>query len=182
MKLSGGYGSAGYYSMFNYDFFLEQIRLVVEEIGYKWITDKMIYSLIEKNTAAISVSESELIPDDMSFDVLFYNHYSLSGNTNEKKQILLKFASVLEHKDNELNEESPALKRDLFFAFNNLNIRHNNVDPNGDAYKPIVAAMSSTELESLYDEIYQMCLLAVMLIDNKERKEKFRLLRESFKA
>lgn len=54
--------------------------------------------------------------------------------------------------------------------FNNLNIRHNNVNSNDSKYKAYVAKMSCNELEHWYDETYQMCLLAILELEHKERK------------
>ena len=63
------------------------------------------------------------------------------------------------------------LEKDLFYLFNNLNIRHNNVEPTDSGkYKPFVAQMKSEELEYWYDETYQMCLLAFLQLEHLERK------------
>ena len=56
---------------------------------------------------------------------------------------------------------------------NNLNIRHNNRSKKDKSkYKEYVANMSKTRLEKWYDELYQMMLLAFLLLDNIERKKK----------
>ena len=66
------------------------------------------------------------------------------------------------------------MKDDLFFLFNNLNLRHNNVDPsNKGKYKRIVSELDKGELEHWYDETYQMCLLAFMELEQVERKKAF---------
>ena len=53
---------------------------------------------------------------------------------------------------------------------NNMNIRHNN--KSGKNKKELIAQMSDEELESWYDELYQLLLFCVLIKDNKERKDK----------
>ena len=40
-------------------------------------------------------------------------------------------------------------------------------------YVPAIAEMKSDELESWYDEVYQMCLLAFLRLEQDERKIEF---------
>ena len=49
-------------------------------------------------------------------------------------------------------------------------VRHNNKD------NPIIASMSEEEIEAVYDDIYQMWLLAMLELDNVERKKRAREL------
>lgn len=51
-----------------------------------------------------------------------------------------------------------------------MNIRHNN--KSGKNKKELVAQMGDDELESWYDELYQLLLFCVLIEDNKERKDK----------
>ena len=46
-------------------------------------------------------------------------------------------------------------------------------------YKEYVAKMSEEELEEWYDELYQMILLAFLMIDNVERMEKIKKLKHN---
>ena len=56
---------------------------------------------------------------------------------------------------------------------NNLNIRHNNRSKKDKSkYKEYVAKMSKVRLEKWYDELYQMMLLAILLLDNADRTNK----------
>lgn len=56
--------------------------------------------------------------------------------------------------------------------------RHNNSNKNDlTKYKEYVAKMSEEELEEWYDELYQMILLAFLMIDNVERMEKIKKLK-----
>lgn len=65
---------------------------------------------------------------------------------------------------------------------NNLNIRHNNKNKGDKNYKEYVAKMRKNRLEKWYDELYQMILLAFLLMDNAERAEKVKELKEKINA
>ena len=152
----------------NIPFILEQIRLVIEAIGYTSASDDGKTIFVEKSPVAIAVSESDLIPAELSYKVLEYDHYALKGDIEKKKHIILQLAQILEAKSKELQKISSSLKDDLFFLFNNLNLRHNNVK-----YKRIVSELDKGQLEHWYDETYQMCLLAFMELEQAERKKAF---------
>ena len=62
------------------------------------------------------------------------------------------------------------IKFDLFDLYNNFHLRHNNEE--GRFKKPYVVNMSNEEREPYYDDIYQMSLLAFLLLDNEDRKER----------
>lgn len=103
--------------------------------------------------------------------MLEYNHHSLKGNIEAKREILVKLADVLEAYDKKLSGINQTFKSDLFQLINSCNIRHNNKDKFSREYKKYIAEMSDTELEHTYDKIYQMCLLAFMQLEHVERKE-----------
>ena len=104
----------------------------------------------------------------------------MRGNVEGKKEILLKYASLLEPKEKILLSINSSLKKDLFYLFNNLNIRHNNIDCNDKGnYKKYVSEMPPEQIEEWYDETYQMCLLAFLEIEQYERKKKFDVLKEN---
>ncbi|MCQ2471981.1 MAG: hypothetical protein MJ147_08095 [Clostridia bacterium] len=114
---------------------------------------------------------AEILPQNLSLDVIRYNHYSLKGRIDLKKAILIKLGSELEAKDKRLLEINKQLKNDIFNMLNNCNIRHNNVSPEQKGkYKKFIADMSDEELEVWYDELYQMLLLAFLILDNEDRK------------
>lgn len=154
-------------------FYLQQIHTVIERIGYTEVYNGTITVFVEKDPAAISVSASKLLPAAISYKVLSYNHHSLKGKIEDKKDILLKLIDLLEPRKKELAGIDSNFKRDLFNAFNNLNLRHNNTTPGSDCYHKYVADMENAELEKWYDEIYQMCLLAFLRLEHAERKPKF---------
>lgn len=153
--------------------YMAYISDVMENIGYEIKQMDNSFIFVPKDMVAFNVSESEVLPDSLSYKVIEYNHHSLRGNIEGKKEILLKFAHTLESQRTELKSCNKNLESELFTIFNNCNIRHNNVDENcKSSYNSYIAEISEKELEEIYDETYQMCLLAFMELEHLNRKEK----------
>jgi len=122
---------------------------------------------------------AEIVPSAMAFDIINYNHRSMQGEIELKKSILIAMGAELEPKRKELLALNKQLTEDVFFMLNNLNVRHNNRSKKDKGkYKEHEAKMSKTRLEKWYDELYQMMLLAVLLLDNVERAVKIKDLKE----
>lgn len=164
----------------NIQFYVMQIQRVIEAIGYMQSNQDGFVIFVEKSPEAIAVAESELIPDKLSYKIIAYNHYAMKGNIEAKKAVLLQLASILEGKRDVLKAADGTLERNLFYLFNNLNIRHNNIDSNDSAkYKQYVAHMPQEEIEEWYDEIYRMCLLAFLQIEHFDRRNKLNTLKNN---
>lgn len=121
---------------------------------------------------------AEIVEQDLALDVIRYNHRSLQGEIELKKNILISLGSELEPKRKELQVINKQLSEDIFFMLNNINIRHNNRSKKDmSKYKEYVAKMSRTRLEKWYDELYQMMLLAFLSLDNVDRQNKVKELK-----
>ena len=132
---------------------------------------------MEKDPAAIAVAESEFIPESLSYRLISYNHYSMKGNLAEKKATLLNLANLLEPQRINLERIDKTFARDLFYAFNNFHIRHNNADPQSPKFKKPIGDLAKEQLEFWYDEVYQMCLLAILRLEHADRKKTFEALK-----
>ena len=161
------------------EFFIQQIMKVMELIGYMPSQKDDITIFVPKSVAAIEVTKT--IPDNMSYKVIEYNHHSLKGDLEGKKAILLMLAERLESNQDVLSKINNTLKTNIFFAFNNLNIRHNNCDSESNHYWEYLANMTEQELEQWYDDTYQLCLLAFIELDNVDRKKRFEELKKERK-
>lgn len=153
-----------------YRMLLENIDILIDHLHYgKLIFDedeKVI--LVPKDPAATAVAE--ISSKDIAFAILKYHHASLKGQIEEKRKLLLSIANEYEPL---LNKPIAGFKEYFDKAtnmLNNMNIRHNN--KSGKNKKELVAQMSDEELESWYDELYQLLLFCVLIKDNKERKDK----------
>ena len=159
--------------------YLEQVEKVIEAVGYMAIQKDEVTDFVPKNQVVISVAE--IVDPSLSHKVIEYNHHSMKGDLERKRAVLLVFADKLEAMRPKLQENKSAVESDLFYLFNNINIRHNNLDKNGKNYKEFVANMSDNELENWYDETYQMCLLAFLELEHLERKSRIKELKEKSK-
>jgi hypothetical protein len=148
----------------------KNIELFLEHINYEKliIKDEEKVILVPKNPAATAVAE--ISSKDVAFAILKYHHASLKGQIEEKRKLLLSIANEYEPL---LNKPIAGFKEYFDKAtnmLNNMNIRHNN--KSGKNKKELVAQMGDDELESWYDELYQLLLFCVLIKDNKERKDK----------
>ena len=126
--------------------------------------------LVIENKPEVTAA-TEIVPDELSLDVIRYNHKSLQGDIEAKRAILLRFGAELESKRKMMNQINRQLEDNIFFMLNNLHIRHNNKSKkNPSKYKEYVAEMESARLEKWYDELYQMILLAFLLLDDVSRE------------
>ena len=155
-----------------YDAIINNIRNVLETLNYEiYKIDDQKIIVVEKNPAATAVAE--IVEEYIADEVIQYNHYLLKGDMETKKKILLSLGAKLEPQRNNLKEVNKNLESNIFFMLNNLNIRHNNCDVSNEKnYKKYIANMSKEILEEYYDELYQMILLAFLLIDNVDRMKK----------
>lgn len=144
----------------------EHIETLIETIGYMSIKDNDFTLFVPKSQPAIVVSE--MLPSDLSYKVIEYNHHSMKGDIGRKQATLKLLADQLEAKRADLHSVDKTLTSDLFFIINTLNIRHNNVAPDSKSYIKAVADMPKEELEEWYDRTYDMCLYAFMTLDQSD--------------
>lgn len=149
----------------------------LEKYNHKaYIDDKRIL-IIEDKPEVTAVAE--IIKQDLAIDIIRYNHRSMQGEIELKKKILISLGSELEPKRKELQVLNKQLSEDIFFMLNNMNLRHNNRSKKDmGKYKEYVAKMTKARLEKWYDELYQMMLLAFLLLDNVGRTENVKGLKE----
>ena len=158
-------------------FFTNHVSKVIEKIGYMENDMEGIFNIVPKSAPAIAVSE--IVHGRLSYDIIEYNHHSMRGDISKKKDILYSLANKLEPDRPKLKQINATMDDHLFFLFNNMNIRHNNSDKNSKHYNEYVANMTPMVLEQWYDEIYQLCLLAFLELDNLARKSKVANLKKA---
>lgn len=140
--------------------FIEHIKGCMEDIGYEFIEKEFMVIFVEKNPVTMSVAET--VNDDLAYSLLEYNHYRIKGDLHSKKNILKNMADDIETERNNLKTINNKFASDLFQLLNKF-IRHNNSE------NKFISQMSDSELEAVYDEIYQMWLLAKMQLEHTKR-------------
>lgn len=166
-------------SKWNNNFFhLRDVMLDnLEKYNHKAYIDDERILIIEDKPEVTAVAE--IIEQDLAIDIIRYNHRSMQGEIELKKKILISLGSELEPKRKELQVLNKQLSEDIFFMLNNMNLRHNNRSKKDiGKYKEYVAKMTKARLEKWYDELYQMMLLAFLLLDNVDRTENVKELKE----
>ncbi|MBR5902082.1 hypothetical protein IKZ40_07000 [bacterium] len=159
------------------DLYIKQVLTVIEKMGYMCNEKEGETHIVPKSQAAISVSE--ILNQDLSSLLLEYNHNSMKGNLEGKRRVLESLAIELENYETKLEHISKALRSDIGFLLNTLNIRHNNIGKDSKNYKKAVANMSDEEREYWYDETYQTLLLVFLKINHVERKKRMSELKKS---
>lgn len=141
--------------------FITQIDKVIELIGYMKMIEEEVTIFVPKSQPAIIVSE--MLPPDLSYKIIEYNHHSMNGDLERKCAILKLLADQLESRKDELKGINKQLKDDLFYMFNNISIRHNNAEKIKD--------ISESKLEEWYDYAYELSLLAFITLENSNHKQ-----------
>lgn len=129
-----------------------------------------LFKIVEKNAAATAVADKYSKADlEFSYKVIEYNHFLLKGNLGRKREILTAIADKFEAVKPKLKANGFGnIESDAGYLINNLNIRHNNADPQSTSYKTYIAAMPPAELEEWYDKTYDVLLLALLVGDFSE--------------
>ncbi len=142
---------------------IENVFSCMEDIGYTSLEKDSFILFIEKDPAAISIAE--ITEPELSYSVLEYNHHRLKGQLIQKKTILKHMADDIELSRDELREINNTFASNLFQLLNKF-IRHDTSE------NEQITKMTDDDLEMVYDDIYQMWLLAKLLLDHTERKER----------
>ena len=74
-----------YPPLINIYFYYQQIQAVIDSIGYSIQNQNGYVIFVPKDNVAISVSESTIIPETVSYKVIEYNHHSIKGILRQRK-------------------------------------------------------------------------------------------------
>ena len=168
--------SPSYHIERSYDYLRESVLGLIDDLNYeaRVFEDKEQVILVEKNAATTAVAE--IVEDEFVYDVLEYNHHTLKGNLDRKQRILKILADKFEEIRPQLKSINGTLESNTAYLLNKMNIRHNNMA--GKNVIPYVRDMSKEDLETWYDETYQMILLSILEVDNIERNKKVKELKQ----
>ena len=168
-KTKGNYWTGNFFHL--RDVMLDNL----EKYNHKAYFNEDYVLIVEDKPEVTAVAE--IVKQDLAMDIIRYNHRSLQGELALKKGILLSLGAELEPRRKELQALNKQLCEDIFFMLNNLHIRHNNRSKRDTNYKEYIAKMRNERLEKWYDELYQMMLLAFLLLDNVERTSQVKELK-----
>lgn len=173
-------GDFKYY--WDYSILNENIESLLDHLNLEtyYFDDEEMALIIEKDEKVSAAAE--VVPSSLGIKIIKYNHHTLKGNIEEKKNIIISLSNKLEPKRKQLEKINKQLASDLFYMLNNMNLRHNNKDNTGKNYQPLLSKMRANTLEKWYDETYQLELLAILLIDNEKRAKKIFELKQKMEG
>ena len=153
----------GYNSAFQNE--LKLIDRIMDREGYRKAKKKGWTVFVPRDTAADAAAE--VLPDPISWQQLAYGHHSLKGDVEGKKELLFKLGHELESRRQALRDVNARLEKRVFACLNRLDIRHDNRSE-GANHNPALDHLSDADLESLYDAVYRMLLVAFLELDGEE--------------
>ena len=154
----------------------ENIGKSLEKIGYQMykVSDENKFIVVQKDYKVIEATN--YVNEDIAYTLMVYNKYDLKGNVEEKKKVLIKLATWHEKEKDNLEKIDKSLSKDIGFLFNNLNIRHNNVDKNSDFYKKV-----KSDIEQWYDRLYTLIVIAILTIEKEKISKQVKELKSTTK-
>ena len=157
------------------------IELVLSHFNYKLHSnDKKRYIIIiEKNPAATTTAEL-VEHDDISRDIIRYNHFMLKSKLDEKRKILTQLYKEFERVRDSIKDvvkinKSHTLDSDLGLLFNNTDIRH--YKGNNKVMQEKFKVLTDEEKEEWYDRVYDLFLAAILAHNYVDIKDDIRQLR-----
>lgn len=148
---------------------MSHVNKLVDKLGHVALVDDGLTVFVPKNANVMAAAE--VAPGEIVIDLMRYDYRKYDGDLAEKRVILLRLIDQLEPKRKRIGELSKKTEGDIFFIANNLNLRHNNVDPQDvRKFKPAVQEMSDAELERWYDHCRDLCAAAFLLLGCDDRR------------
>ena len=145
------------------EYLYQTVEGCMDELGLVSAQRDYITIYVDKDPVVTAVSE--FMDESLVYDIKSYIHKNTDGDLKKKKTILKYLADDIEPQRKMLKGINSNLEKNLFQMLQKF-IRHNNSE---NLY---IKELSPNELESCYNDIYQMYLLSKLEIENVERKRR----------
>lgn len=162
----------------------DNIKNILDKTNHELIRSSKYgdkYIIIEKNKAAML--SAEIVEDEeIAFELLEYNHYTLKGNLTEKKKILHSIGTYIEPilRDETLSKAGYGnLESNVGFLLNKFHIRHNNKE--GATAQEYIVSINDDELEKWYDRTYDVLIQAILTNENIAVEKDIKQLKRDYK-
>ena len=140
----------------------QTVESCMDELGFMPAKKANITIYVEKNPTVSAVVE--MVDEATAYDVKAYIHKNSQGDLQKKKTILKFLADDIEPYRAALNNANKTFTSNFFQMLQKF-VRHNNEE------NAFISSLSPVELETYYDDIYQMWLQARLLLEyNATRK------------
>ena len=158
-------------NIFSDELLIGTIEYILKTLGYSYYKEEDYKVLLIKEEAD-SINTALIVGnEDISKLVMEYNDFKIVNNVSEKQRILQSLANYIEPNRKTLKEKNAKLEKNLFMAFNKLNIRHNNLD--GKKKEEYTSKLTREELVKWYDNIYSLCLISIRLLEIDNQLQPF---------
>lgn len=144
---------------------LKLVYRIMDREGYRKAKKRGWTIFVPRDIAADAAAE--VLPDPISWQQLAYGHRTLKGDIEGKRALLLRLGHELESRRQALKTVNDRLEARVFACLNRLDIRHDNRSE-GANHNSALDSLSDAELETLYDDVYRMLLVAFLELDGEE--------------
>lgn len=144
---------------------IQHLKILLGKLHHKAILEGSFVRLVPEDVVVAEVASK--LPKELAIKTFLYRHRSMVGNIEKKREALSSLGHQLESRREVIHDKT--LESAIFSILNNMNIRHNNVDPqDATKYHEFVAKLGPKELEKWYDRLYQMMVAAFARLDAAE--------------
>lgn len=153
-----------------YKFIIQSIETILSRTSHKIILaskGRIIVPNDTKTEQAASLAKN----NEVSLEILQYNHRSNLNNLKTKREILNKIGFIYEK---ELKASNSSISDDIRFLLNNLQIRHNNKENNSAILEKI-----NGDLEQWYDKLYSLFIAFVIEQDKDKIHDEVKKIKKS---
>lgn len=154
-----------------------QIQDSLDNCGHKLILHNSVYCAVPINCSVIEAAK--VVAPSLSNDIMYYGHREMAGNIKGKRDILVHLCLHLEGVRQDVERISGSVANALFNMANQLEVRHNNIAEQSPKYKPFVASLSHEQLEHWYDNLFRLCIAAILAVDAKPALDEYKEKQES---
>lgn len=154
-----------------------QINNSLDSCGYKLILRNSVYCAVPLNGGVIEAAK--VVEPSLANDIMYYGHRDMAGNVNGKRDTLVHLCHYLEGVRQDVERISSSVANALFNMANQLEVRHNNIAEQSPKYKPFVAGLSQEQLEHWYDNLFKLCIAAILAVDAKPALDEYKEKQES---
>ena len=167
-----------YISDFNDRMLIETVEFLLKTLGYSSYKEEEYKILLVKEDAD-SINTALIVEnEDISNVIMQYNDFKIVKNIKEKQKILQSLANYIEPKRKELKNKNGKLEKNLFMAFNKLNIRHNNLE--GKDKEEYTSNLTKEDLLKWYDKTYNLSLISIRILELDKQIKPFEAIAKEY--
>jgi len=167
-----------YISDFNDRMLIETVEYLLKTLGYSSYKEEEYKILLVKEDAD-SINTALIVEnEDISNVIMQYNDFKIVKNIKEKQKILQSLANYIEPKRKELKNKNGKLEKNLFMAFNKLNIINNNLE--GKDKEEYTSNLTKEDLLKWYDKTYNLSLISIRILELDKQIKPFEAIAKEY--